>query len=159
MIPATVAAVLCDVDGVLTTGQLLYDAAGGVAKAFGTRDGHGLVQLREAGVRVAWVTGRADAAMRTRADSLGVDVLTVQHPEPKAPLVRRWLAAAGIDPAQAVFIGDDLPDLGAFAEVGWPVAPRDAHPRVRRAARRVTRRRGGEGAVRELADWILDRQV
>lgn len=158
MIGARIDVVFCDVDGTLTMGQLGYAPDGGVWKYFSTRDGHGVTMLREAGIPFVFVTGRADPAMRARAADLGAEVRTMRHPESKRPLVEAWLSEHGIPRARAAFLGDDLPDLEGFAAVDWSIAPADAHPVVRRAARRVTRARGGFGAVREAADWILARR-
>jgi YrbI family 3-deoxy-D-manno-octulosonate 8-phosphate phosphatase len=158
MIGARIDVVFCDVDGTLTVGQLGYAPDGSVWKFFGTRDGHGVAMLRAAGIPFVFVTGRADPAMRARAADLGAEVRTMQHPASKRPIVEAWLAEHAVDRAHAVFLGDDLPDLEGFAAVDWSIAPNDAHPQVRRAARRVTRARGGLGAVREAADWILARR-
>ena len=70
-------------------------------------------------------------------------------------MVRDWLAANGIPADRAAYLGNDINDLGPMGVVGWPVAVADAHPAVRRAARLVLNRFGGDGAVRELCDLVL----
>ncbi|RMF13540.1 MAG: HAD family hydrolase [Candidatus Dadabacteria bacterium] len=154
MITGPIECVLSDVDGVWTDNRLWF---GGDAplKVFDVRDGHGAVMLRKRGLPVAFVTGRNDLAMRQRAEELGVDWEFANRERPKGVIVRELLARYGVDAARTVFVGDDLTDLAAFAEVGWPVAVADAEVAVRRAARRVTRARGGHGAFREVVRWIL----
>ena len=159
MIPAKVSAVICDVDGVLTPNRLGFADTADIRKSFHVRDGHGLVKLQRAGVKVAWVTGRDDAATHQRASELGIEVRVVPHGTSKTEPVRELIATWGLKEAEVVFVGDDTTDLAAFEVVGWPVAVADAVPAVRQAARRVTTVGGGEGAIREVVDWILERRT
>ncbi len=142
-----------DVDGVLTDGRVLY--AGEVeGQAFSVRDGQGLVWLVGAGVELAWITGRGSRATEKRAAELGVRALRmgVSDKEETLAAVQR---ALGIDPAETVAMGDDLPDLGFQARSAVFACPADAHPEVRARSSLVARAPGGAGAVRELAELIL----
>ncbi len=147
--------VVLDVDGVLTDGLLYYGAEGEVLKRFHVRDGLGLELLREAGVEVAVVSARASEPLHKRLRDLGV-VHAMTGCRDKRQAVQTLAATLSIQLREMAFVGDDLLDLPAMELVGFPVAVADAHPRVKAAARWVTTRGGGRGAVRELADLILD---
>ncbi len=155
---AKVRLLLCDVDGVLTDATVLVDGRGGEAKAFNIRDGLGLVLLRRAGIQVGWISSRPSAATQRRARELKLDFL-VQQRGGKVAAVERILARTGLKWENLCYAGDDLVDLGGLRRAGVAVAVADAAPEVRAAAHRVTRARGGQGAVREIAEWILKAQM
>ena len=150
---AAVRLLICDVDGVLTRGDLLY-GPGGEWKTFNVQDGHGFALARLAGLRTALLTARRSEVVRRRARELKVDLLLDGHRN-KADGVRRILRRLDVPAAEACFLGDDLLVLGAFGEVGVPFAVANAVAEVKAAAAGVTARRGGEGAVRELLERII----
>ncbi|MEZ6183601.1 MAG: alpha/beta fold hydrolase [Planctomycetota bacterium] len=154
---AAVRAVVLDVDGVLTDGALGYDTAGVEVKRFNIKDGLAIKLLRRAGIEVAWLSGRGGAAVERRAQELGVQHAFLDVKDKLAELPR-VLAALGVEAHEVAYMGDDLPDLGVLRAVGFPTAPRDACQEVRQVARYVTEARGGEGAVRELAEHLLKAQ-
>jgi 3-deoxy-D-manno-octulosonate 8-phosphate phosphatase (KDO 8-P phosphatase) len=143
-----------DVDGVLTDGRLLLGPDGAEYKAFHVRDGYGLVALRRAGLDIAVISGRTSAVVVARMRELGI-VGVHQGIADKGECLAGVLAAAGIPGSATLYVGDDEPDLPAFALVGLPVAVADASPAVRAAAAWVTRARGGQGAVREVCELLL----
>lgn len=151
---AAVQALICDVDGVLTRGDLIYGPDGGEWKIFNAQDGHGLVLARTAGLKVAWLTARRSEIVRRRARELKVEVL-LDGERNKAAGLRKILGRLNVPAAAACYVGDDLLDLGALAGVGLPVAVANAVADVKAAAAWTTTRRGGEGAVRELVERIL----
>lgn len=145
---------ILDVDGVLTDAGMYYAESGEELKKFNTRDGHGIRLLQDAGIRVAIVTRERTAIVARRAAKLRIEDVH-QGVFDKLPVVRALSEKHGVTPGEACYVGDDLGDLEAMESVGLPVAVRDALPQIRRVARYVTRRRGGEGAVREVCDLIL----
>jgi YrbI family 3-deoxy-D-manno-octulosonate 8-phosphate phosphatase len=148
---------ISDVDGVLTDGRLHYDASGGEAKAFHIRDGLGIKLWQKAGHRFAIVTARRSRIVTARAAELGVEIVR-QGCEDKITAVREILAELEMEPREACYIGDDLPDLAAIRHVGFGVAVADACEEVRQAAGFITHAPGGSGAVRELIEMILKSQ-
>jgi YrbI family 3-deoxy-D-manno-octulosonate 8-phosphate phosphatase len=147
-------AVVLDCDGVLTDGRLYYGADGIALKAFDVKDGYGLVKLRDAGVRVAFVSADRAALLGRRAEVLGVaDVL--QGVREKADALRDFASQYLLDVDEIAYMGDDLNDLNAMGIAGVSFAPSDAVPAVRRACDHVMDAGGGRGAVRELAEMIL----
>jgi 3-deoxy-D-manno-octulosonate 8-phosphate phosphatase (KDO 8-P phosphatase) len=143
-----------DVDGTLTDGSIEYDAAGLETKRFHVRDGYGIVLLREAGIPVAWISGRKSEVTSIRASELRIPHL-IQPESDKAAALRRLVESLVIPLSSVCYIGDDTNDLGILALAGISCAPADAHPEVLRIASHVTRASGGRGAVREICDLIL----
>jgi 3-deoxy-D-manno-octulosonate 8-phosphate phosphatase (KDO 8-P phosphatase) len=146
-----------DVDGTLTDGGLHVGPSGEGFKRFSVRDGLGLVLLREAGIRVALVTGRSSAIVEQRARELRIDTV-LQGVGDKAAAMRDLCTQAGLEPTQAGFMGDDWPDLPAMLAVGFAAAVADAAPQVKHVAHWVATAPAGGGAVRELAEYLLRAQ-
>ncbi len=145
---------LLDVDGVLTTGQVIYDDSGSETKVFNVRDGLGIRLLMEAGIQVGIVTGRRSMALVHRCRNLGITLLKDGIGD-KAAALSEILKKTGVPAEQTAFVGDDLPDLPIMRRVGVPIAVGDAHERVKQAACFTTLSAGGCGAVREISERIL----
>lgn len=152
---ARIKALVLDVDGVLTDGRLQYTAEGEQVKTFHVRDGLGIRLLLENGVDVAILTARDSPALTRRADDLGIKhVLRGRRDKRRALAELR--ERLGLNADEVAFVGDDLLDVPALESVGLPISVADAHDSAKRAARWVTARPGGMGAVREIADALLD---
>ncbi|MDX2428148.1 MAG: 3-deoxy-manno-octulosonate-8-phosphatase KdsC [Xanthomonadales bacterium] len=146
-----------DVDGVLTDGKLYFDHAGNEMKAFNTRDGMGMKALQRAGIEVAIITGRTSQAVAHRMDQLGIHHV-YQGREDKLDAFLNLLEITGLDAQQVCFAGDDWIDLPVFLRVGLAVSVADGEERVKQQAHWITRRNGGDGAVREICNLILAAQ-
>ena len=146
-----------DVDGVLTDGGLYFDNRGEEWKRFHSLDGHGLRMLLEAGIEVGVITGRQSGIVDRRMADLGVPHV-YQGRRDKRPAFAELLAATGIDAAEAAYVGDDLADLPIMRRVGLAVAVQNAHGFVKQHCDWVTSAAGGQGAVREVTDFILQSQ-
>ena len=144
-----------DVDGVLTDGGVVYGERGELQR-FHVRDGQGLVWLADAGVALAWITGRGCAATERRARELGATL--VARAGPKEEALKGVQAELGVAPEHTLSMGDDLGDLGLARRSALFAAPADARPEVRRKAQIVTGAGGGAGAVREVCELILAAQ-
>ena len=145
---------LLDVDGVLTTGQVIYDDAGREIKVFDVHDGLGIRLLQEVGIQVGIITGRRSMALVHRCRNLRINLLKDGIGD-KAAALAAVLQETGVAAAATAFVGDDLPDLPAMRRVGVPIAVGDAHALVKQAAAIITRANGGHGAVREIAERII----
>jgi YrbI family 3-deoxy-D-manno-octulosonate 8-phosphate phosphatase len=146
---------LCvDVDGVLTDAGMYYGADGEVLKKFNTRDGMGLARLREAGVAVAIISGEDSAIVHARAAKLNIDEVFCGASN-KRVAIDELCARHGLELDEVAFIGDDLNDLPALECVGMACAVADAAEPVQAIAHYVTQRRGGDGAVRELCEFLI----
>ena len=143
-----------DVDGTLTDGRLHVGADGHETKVFHVHDGLGLKRLHANGVQVAIITARISHAVAVRAAEL--DILHVyQGQADKRACLREILDALDLQPEQAAFVGDDLPDLAPMRLAGLAIAVANAHPWVAEQAHWQTRLAGGEGAAREVCDLLL----
>lgn len=148
---------LLDVDGVLTDGRLLFSNSGEELKAFSTLDGHGIKMLIKSGIQVGIITGRTSALVERRAGDLGIEIL-VQGREDKLIALDEILEGSDIEKAAICYVGDDFPDLAVMRAIGLSASVPNGHPDVKSAANLITQRRGGEGAVREVADYLLQAQ-
>ena len=149
---------LCDVDGVMTDGAVFIGGAREI-KRFNIRDGLGLIFLRRAGFKVGWVSARPSAVTEARAAELGIDFLVQQGDRTgKTGAVEKLLRRTGLGWDAVCFVGDDVVDLGPLRRAGVAVAVADARPEVKTAAHYVTRAPGGHGAIREIAEMILQAQ-
>ncbi len=143
-----------DVDGVLTDGRLYYTDGGEELKAYSTLDGLGIKLLQEAGVEVVLITGRSARNVALRAANLGIATL-LQGVGDKLAAFDALRLARGLDWPACGHMGDDLPDLALMLRCGYSATVPAAPEYVRSRARYVTRAGGGEGAVREVADYVL----
>ena len=147
-----------DVDGVLTDGGIYLGDVGGTSmefKRYEIQDGIAVHLLREAGIRVAIVTGRVSESVRIRAAELEVDDLAQDAQARKLPAFRRILERHDILPEETAFVGDDFPDMAILRTVGLPVAVGNAVPEIRKVCKLQLERHGGRGAVREFTELLL----
>jgi len=154
---ANIRMLVLDVDGVLTDGKLYFDHAGNELKAFNTRDGMGMKALQRAGIDVAVITGRKSGAVEHRMAQLGIQHV-YQGREDKLEAFLELLEVTGLDAGQVCFAGDDWIDLPVLLRAGLAVSVADAEDHVKQQAHWITRRNGGDGAVREICNLILAAQ-
>jgi 3-deoxy-D-manno-octulosonate 8-phosphate phosphatase (KDO 8-P phosphatase) len=148
---------LLDVDGVLTDGRLYYGNSGEEIKAFNIQDGLGIKLLQQGDIRVGIITGRVSALLQRRADELGINPV-VQGREDKLTALNELLETMDIGMDEIAFVGDDLPDLAVIRCVGLGITPANGSNTLAQQAQWQTARRGGDGAVREVAEMILGAQ-
>jgi 3-deoxy-D-manno-octulosonate 8-phosphate phosphatase (KDO 8-P phosphatase) len=149
--------VCLDVDGVLTDGRVVYGPRGREEELqhFHVQDGIAIEWLLQHGLAVVWISGRGSRATEARAKELGVSELHTRVKDKRLCLedVQR---RRSVDADETIVMGDDLPDLALLGACGLFAAPRNAVAEVRKRAGLVTRAAGGAGAVRELAQRILE---
>lgn len=145
---------LADCDGTLTDGSMYYTADGDTMKRFHTYDGVGLRLLKERGIITGIVTSENSEIVRKRGEKLGVDeILTGIQDKVKA--VKKLCEKYGIVPEEVAYMGDDWNDVALLKEVGMAVCPANAIPEIQEMAMYVTKCSGGNGAVREAAEYLL----
>lgn len=149
--------ILSDVDGVLTNGSIVYDNHGVESKQFHVRDGLGIRLWMQAGHQFGILTARSSHIVRLRAAELQIPIIR-QGFEEKLPVAQQVMAENGLQPNQVCYIGDDLPDVPVMRMVGLAVTVADAPAEVRQVAHWTTQKNGGQGAVRELIEKILESQ-
>lgn len=151
---AKVRLVIFDVDGVLTDGSLFYGDDGQEYKAFNSKDGHGMVMLRECGIKIGIITGRSSEVVRIRMQSLGIDQV-YQGQKDKLPAYEQMKDALGLRDEEIAYVGDDVVDLPVMRRVGLSIAVADAHDIVLQHTHWRTKAGGGKGAAREVCELLM----
>jgi len=152
---AAVKLLVLDVDGVLTDGSLSYGPEGELTKTFHVRDGFGIRLLLQEGIEVAIISAKDSAPLRARLADLRIGRIFLGR-EDKLAAFAELLGQVGVDASDVAYVGDDILDLPVMRLVGLPITVCDGHPFVRAEATWVTEAAGGRGAVREVADGLLE---
>lgn len=145
---------LLDVDGVLTDGRLYYGNSGEEMKAFNIQDGLGIKLLQQAGIQVGIITGRVSELVQRRATELGINPV-IQGREDKLTALNELMHTADLSLDEVAFVGDDLPDLAVIKKVGLGITVANGSTTLKSAADWQTTKKGGDGAVREVAEMLL----
>ncbi|MBP6507292.1 MAG: HAD hydrolase family protein [Opitutaceae bacterium] len=143
-----------DVDGILTDGTVRISSDATESKSFSILDGMGLVRLNRNDIAVAWISGRPSAATTHRATELKIPHL-IQGRTDKLAALQELAARLHLKPAACAYMGDDDIDAPAIRWAGIGVSVPGAMPAARQAARYVTQRPAGLGAVREICEHLL----
>jgi 3-deoxy-D-manno-octulosonate 8-phosphate phosphatase (KDO 8-P phosphatase) len=145
---------LLDVDGVMTDGGIYLSNSGDEFKKFNIQDGYGIVKLHRAGIKVGIITGRVSNLVTRRAEELGISEVH-QNLENKLEVYEKIKAKWKLSDTEIAYIGDDEFDLPVLDLAGFSAAPSDAVPIVKKRVNYICSRSGGNGAVREVIDLIL----
>lgn len=148
---------LLDVDGVLTDGRLYFSNSGEESKAFHSLDGQGIKMLMSIGVGVGIISGRKSKLLEKRAAELGIELL-YQGREDKLNALNEICDNTKIESQYICYAGDDLPDLPVLNTVGLSFSVPGGHSSIKASVDAVTDTPGGEGAVREITDYLLQAQ-
>lgn len=143
-----------DVDGVLTGGEIIYDDKGRELKIFNVKDGLGIFLLHKLGIKTIFLSARNSPVLRRRAKDMRVEEV-IGGILPKENMISDIKKKYRVKDDEICFIGDDLIDLGMIKRVGAGIAVADAPLVVKNGARYITKKNGGQGAVREIADLII----
>ena len=146
-----------DIDGIMTDGGLYLSDSGEEFKRFNSLDGHGLKMLKASGVELAIITGRTSRCVELRAQNLGIAHL-FQGVEDKLSAMQELLQKLGISAEESAYMGDDVIDLPVMRRMALALTVPEAPQLVRDHAHYVTRRNGGNGAVREACELIMSAQ-
>jgi len=146
---------LLDVDGVLTDGSLIYSHEGQESKVFNTQDGFGLRLLQEVGLEIGVITARSSEAVARRCINLKMHYV-FQGVGNKMKAYQEILAQSGCQPFEVAYMGDDWLDLVLLNRAGFSAAPANAVPEVQAAVHYITEQTGGNGAVREICELIIE---
>jgi 2-dehydro-3-deoxyphosphooctonate aldolase (KDO 8-P synthase) len=149
-------AVLCDVDGVLTSGQLIYSDQGEATKIFSARDGWGFKKLKDAGYTIGILSGRDSAALRSRLSNLPIDFMALGQDD-KGIGYSNFKAEFGFVDAEIAYIGDDELDTPILTQVGLACVPMDAHPVAKACSHEIIPVLGGQGVLRFLSDSLCQK--
>ena len=153
-IPGNPGLVAFDVDGVLTDGRFWLSDNGVESKVFHTQDGYGIRRLLRAGLEVAVISGRKSNAVEKRMSELGV-AHVILGCDDKVAAFQSLIGKLGIEVANTVYVGDDVPDIPLLRRAGFAIAVANAVAEVQAECALTTTAHGGHGAVREICDLIL----
>ena len=145
---------LTDCDGCLTDGGMYYSENGDELKKFHTLDGMGMRLLKEKGIVTGIITGEKRNLNRRRSEKLKLDIFK-EDVQDKLDIVKRLCKTYKIELENVAYVGDDLNDLDVIKAVGFGCSVPNGIQEVREAAKYVTHRPGGQGAVREVIDLLL----
>ena len=143
-----------DVDGILTDGTVLISSDGTEAKRFSILDGLGLARLRDAGLPLAWISGRASGATTARATELKIPYI-IQGRSDKLAALTELAAQLNLPLSACAYMGDDVIDVPALRAAGLGITVPGAIAEALAAADYVTKREAGLGAVREICDYLI----
>jgi len=143
-----------DVDGVMTDGGLYYTDDGAQFRKFNVKDGLGIKRAIKSGVAMCIISASKATSTLKRAEHLGIEHVRIGA-EDKLTHLREIAAELGVDLHEVAHMGDDLTDIALMEGIGLPLTVADAVPEVIQAARYVTTKSGGKGAVREICDLIV----
>ena len=147
---------LTDCDGCLTDGGMYYSEKGDELKRFNTRDGMGFSLLRNNGILTGIITAESVELNRRRGKKLNLDIIETGCKD-KLKAIRQICQDHSIDLKNVCYVGDDINDLEAVNAVGFGCCPLDAQNSVKNVAKYIASLKGGNGAVREIIDFILAR--
>ena len=146
-----------DVDGVLTDGGIIYDNSGMEIKRFNVKDGQIISHLKRAGFVVGAITGRNSQVVKNRCEELKLD-FHYHGSSDKLVQYEKIKEDFSVEDEEIAYIGDDIIDLPILTRCGLSATPNDAREYMKKYVDFVTASKGGEGALRDLADMILIEQ-
>jgi len=161
--------VVFDGDGVFFTGRVFVSPeTGETLKERSHIDGQGISLLRGAGIRVAIISGEKTGFLERVGEKLNslpsvekgewpkMGIFVGHQGGNKVEIIGNWLKENGIDWPECAAMGDDLADLELLEKVGLSAAPAQAESVIKKIADFVAPREGGNGAIRDLCNVILE---
>jgi len=148
---------ISDVDGVLTDGSLILGNNGEEFKSFNSQDGMGIKLLQKNNIDVAIITGRSSNIVKNRAEELSIKEV-YQGIDDKIKIFNKLLDKYSLKGSEVSYIGDDLNDLAVLNKVGLSFSVKNGVKKVKENVDYITDNSGGNGAVREAAELILNIQ-
>jgi len=150
-------AIVFDVDGVLTDGGIIYDNSGMEIKRFNVKDGQIISHLKKNGIVVGAITGRNSQVVKNRCEELKLD-FHFHGSSNKLIQYQKIKEEYNLSDEEIAYIGDDIIDLPILTRCGLSSTPNDARAYIKQYTDYITPSKGGDGALRDLADMILEEQ-
>ena len=154
-IAAKIKLLILDVDGVLTDNTLYINDNGEETKRFNVSDGMGIALAFGAGLEIALISGKESRSAKFRASYLKIKHVYLGVTD-KIKVYQKIKKNLKLSDEQIAYMGDDILDVPVLKKVALPICVKDANPIVERFVKFVTKAKGGEGAVREVIDMILE---
>lgn len=150
----TINTFIFDVDGVLTDGSIQVSTQGELLRTMNIKDGYALKTAQLAGFTVCVISGGKNEGVRKRLRDLGITNIFLGV-EDKVEQLKEFMDIYDINPENALFMGDDIPDLYPMKLVGMPCCPQDAAPEIKEISKYVSHKKGGKGCVRDVIEQVL----
>ena len=147
-------AILLDVDGVLTNGNLLLTESGEQLRQFNIKDGYALQLAVKRGIKIAALSGARSKGVEHRLRGLGIQDVFLGL-DSKIEVYKNYLAQHNLATEEVLFVGDDMPDLQVMTMVGLAVCPADAIEEIKAISHYISPKNGGEGCVRDIVEKVL----
>ena len=152
---SNIKAIIFDIDGVLTNGNITIDSRGDEIKTFNVRDGQLIDFMRSQGFIFGAISGRNSKSLEFRLKEMNVDFVRLGVKN-KYTMLHEFLKEYKLDESEVGYIGDDVIDAEVLKFVAYSYAPFDACVTVKKIVKNVTNAKGGEGVLREVIDGIID---
>jgi len=147
-------AVMMDVDGVLTNGNILLLDNGEWLRQMNAKDGYALEYAVKKRYKICVISEGGSEAVGKRLDALGVQEIYF-NAESKLAAMEKFVIDHEVDIHEILFIGDDIPDIAALKAAGVACCPQDAVAEVKKVSDYITTAKGGEGCVREVIEMVM----
>ena len=145
--------IVYDFDGVMTGNRVIIFQDGTEAVIVNRSDGLGVERFRSLGIPQLILSTETNPVVKARAAKLHLDVIA--SCKDKKHALENYCTQKGYDLNRVMYVGNDLNDLEVMRIVGFPIAPADAHPKIKKVAKLTTEAKGGEGVVKELSDYLI----
>jgi 3-deoxy-D-manno-octulosonate 8-phosphate phosphatase (KDO 8-P phosphatase) len=143
-----------DVDGVLTTGDILASNTGEFLRTFNIKDGYALQLAVKKGYHVCIISGGSGQAMQLRFEGLGIKNIYLGVTD-KVVVFQQILAQYHLQASEVLYMGDDIPDYNIMKLVGLPTCPADAVEEIKALSTYISPFPGGKTAVRDVIEKVL----
>jgi len=153
-LPHPIHALIMDFDGVFTDNRVIVFQDGSEAVICDRSDGWGIAQLKKYNIPLLILSTETNPVVKARSKKLGIQ--HIQGFENKWQILQSWLEERKYDPEQVIYLGNDVNDLECIEHVGCSIAVADAHPDIINSVDIILKNPGGQGAIRELCDLIID---
>ncbi|PTM11058.1 MAG: 3-deoxy-D-manno-octulosonate 8-phosphate phosphatase [Bacteroidetes bacterium] len=150
----TINTFIFDVDGVLTDGTVTVTTSGEMLRKMNIKDGYAIKTAVDNGYNVCIISGGSNEGVRLRLQGLGVkDIHLGVHDKIKT--LNEYMKAQNIISSDALYMGDDIPDLKVMQMVGLPCCPQDAVQEIKAVSKYISHKNGGKGAVRDVIEQVM----
>lgn len=147
-------ALVFDVDGVLTNGEILVNESGEQLRTFYIKDGYALQLAVKRGFLLAAITGGRSQGIKKRLEGLGINDVFLNISN-KIETLDHWMKEYDLKTEEVLFMGDDVPDLEVMKLVGFAVCPADAVEDIKAISHYISHLNGGKGAVRDVIEKVM----
>lgn len=142
-----------DFDGVMTDNKVYIDESGREFVCCSRSDGLGIELLKKKDIKVIVISREKNRVVKTRCEKLKIPY--IQGVNDKVSILQQVIKKHKISVSSVCYLGNDITDIGCVKSVGLGCAVLDSHPSLLKVAKFTTRKRGGNGAVREICELIL----